>query len=214
MRFEEVRGSGVRTKRGTAVRAAVEMLRRGGLLAHPTATVYGLGGPADAETDAEIARLKGRTIGRPLLRLAADEAAARRLWPAARWDEAAARLAEALWPGPLTLVLDDGSESGFAVRVEAHPLMRGILAEWGRLMSSTSLNRTAEPPARDPEEARRILAAFPTSRRGALLLDAGGLPGPPPSTVVSLRGGAPRLLREGAVPSGRLQEVLGEGIVG
>lgn len=191
------------------VREAVAMLRSGGLLAHPTATVYGIGGPPREEVDALIARLKGRrAAGKPLIRLAADVETARAAHPKARWDETAERLAAAFWPGPLTLVLDDGTPAGFAVRVEPHPVVRAVLAAWGGLMSSTSLNRSGEPAATTTTAARRVLEAFGESPRPVLLLAAGRLRGSSPSTLLSLREGEPRLLREGAVPRARLRTVL------
>lgn len=195
---------------GVAGRAA-ERLREGGILVHPTSTVYGLGGRARPETDRELARIKGREPGRPFIRLAADVAAVRRLRPAAVWDARADRLARALWPGPLTLVLEDGTPEGLAVRVDGHPLARAVPRELGDLMSSTSVNRSGEPPARGPDAVRRALEALPESRVRVTFLDAGELPPSPPSTVVSLREPTPRIVREGAVPAGRVFACLGEG---
>lgn len=190
------------------VAAAVEVLGRGGLLAHPTATVYGIGGPAGPRPDAEVERLKGRE-GAPVLRVVADAGRLRALYPAARWPEEADRLAARFWPGPLTLVLDDGSASGLAVRVEAHPLTRAVLAAWGGALGSTSLNRSGDPPARTEAEARAVLHAMPESRLEMAFLPAGDLDGPPPSTLVSLREPTPRLLRAGAIPLPELEAALG-----
>src|SRR5213592_414709 len=86
-----------------AIAAAAQVLGAGGLVAFPTETVYGLG--ADATDGAAVARLyaaKGRPSFNPLIAHVASAAAARKL---ARFDAAAARLADAFWPGPLTLVL-------------------------------------------------------------------------------------------------------------
>src|SRR5882762_6519664 len=119
-----------------AVQAAARCLAAGGLVAFPTETVYGLG--ADAHNGKAVARLyeaKGRPAFNPLIAHVPDVAAARGL---AHFDEAAARLAEAFWPGPLTLVLPKlpgcpvselataGLES-IAVRVPAHPVARDLL---------------------------------------------------------------------------------------
>lgn len=193
---------------GARVDEAVGALRSGELLVHPTTSVYGLGG-VPAELDAEIARLKGRSEGRPLLRVGDSAESIRRAHPRLRWTDAAETLAAALWPGPLTLVLDDGSEQGLGVRVEPHPLTRGVLRRLEATMSSTSFNRTGEAPARTPEEVRRTLAAMPSPGRPVAWLEAGELPGPPPSTVLSLRGGEAAVLREGALPVERIAEVLG-----
>ncbi len=187
---------------------AVAALRGGGLLVHPTESVYGIGGVPRALDD-EIARLKGRAVDRPLLRLAGSRDALRRSHPGLQWSRDAQALADAFWPGPLTLVLDDGSESGLGVRVEGHPLTRRVLRDLGDTMSSTSLNRSGEEPASTEKEVRRALEAMPPAEVPVFRLTAGTLPGPPPSTVLSLRGGRPRLLREGAVPRERIADRLG-----
>lgn len=187
---------------------AVAALRDGGLLVHPTESVYGIGGVPRA-LDEEIARLKGRAADRPLLRLAGSRDILRRSHPRLQWSRDAEALADAFWPGPLTLVLDDGSGSGLGVRVEGHPLTRRVLRDLGDTMSSTSLNRSGEEPAATEEEVRRALEAMPPAEVPVFRLTAGTLPGPPPSTVLSLRGGRPRLLREGAVPRERIADRLG-----
>lgn len=194
-----------------AVRRAAEVLSGGGLLAHPTETVYGLGGlPVDL--DREVARLKGRERERPLLRLGPDVRTIRRRHPSLVWPPAARRLAAAVWPGPLTLVLDDGSEHGLGVRVEGHPLTRRVLAALEATMSSTSLNRTGAAPARTAREAEETLAGMPEARVKVAWLRAGDLAGAPPSTVLSLRGGSPRVLRRGAIEPARLERILEEEI--
>lgn len=187
---------------------AVAALRDGGLLVHPTESVYGIGGIPRALDD-EIARLKGRPADRPLLRLAGSRDVLRRAHPRLQWSRDAGALADAFWPGPLTLVLDDGSGTGLGVRVEGHPLTRRVLRELGETMSSTSLNRSGEDPASTDEEVRRALDAMPPPDVPVFRLEAGTLPGPPPSTVLSLRGGRPRLLREGAVSRERIADRLG-----
>lgn len=194
-------------------RKAATLLAEGAVLAHPTETVYGLGGGTSA-ADACIRRMKGRAAERPFLRLVADVATLRERHPELVWCESAARLAEAFWPGPLTLVLDDGGGRGLGVRVEAHPATRGVLAEWGGTMSSTSLNRSGERPAATAAAARRALDALTTDvAEPVWWLDAGDLPGGPPSTLVSLRHDPPRLLRAGAVPTERVEELLGRELV-
>lgn len=200
---------GTASSGGERARRAATLLAEGAVLAHPTETVYGLGG-GTAAADGRIRRMKGRAADRPFLRLAADVASLREHHPELVWSDAASRLAEALWPGPLTLVLDDGSARGLGVRVEAHPLTRGMLVEWGGTMSSTSLNRSGERPAATAAAARRALDALAAEGEESVWwLDAGDLPGGPPSTLVSLRHDPPRLLRAGAVPPDRVEELLG-----
>ncbi len=193
---------------GAFVAEAAERLRAGEILIHPTSTVYGLGAvPGDA--DREINRLKGRPPDAPLIRLAAGVDAVRAL-PGVRWDDRAERLADALWPGSLTLVLADGSEHGIAVRVDGHPLIGAVLEAAGTTMSSTSLNRAGEEPAATVGAARAAAENLPASRLRATLLNAGDPPGTAPSTIVSLLGRRPRVLREGAVSVEQIETALGE----
>ena len=123
-----------------AVAAAARCLEAGGLVAFPTETVYGLG--ADARDGIAVARLydaKGRPAFNPLIAHVPDLKAAREL---ARFDAAAERLAAALWPGPLTLVLPKAQAApvadlatagldSIAVRVPDHPVARDILTAFG-----------------------------------------------------------------------------------
>lgn len=190
------------------VREAVTLLRGGGILVHPTGTLYGLGA-ATAAGDREIARLKGRDPGRPLLRIAASLASLRAAHPEAVWDERAARLAGCFWPGSVTLVLEDGSPDGLAVRVVDHAVTRAVLEELGSTISSTSVNRAGESPARSPREVREAVAGMAGGGSAVLFLNAGATSSGRPSTIVSLREDPPRLLREGAVAREEIEESLG-----
>ena len=193
-----------------AVAVAADHLASGGLLAHPTAGVYGIGGAATAGLDGEVERLKGRRSGPGIVHLVADTAGLGRAFPEADWPPLAARLAATFWPGLLTLVLDDGSEHGVAVRAEPHPFTRAVLERWGGALGSTSLNLAGEPAAADPESARRVLAAFPASECPVLFAAAGRLPGPPPSTLVRVPGRAGRacdVLRAGAITAEEIARV-------
>lgn len=197
-----------------AARRAAGVLRRGGIVVHPTSTLYGLGARVTRDLDDELARLKGRAPGKPFVRLAPDLESARSATAPGAWDERAERLALEFWPGPLTLVLDDGSDEGLAVRVDGHPVVLAVLAELRELMSSTSVNRGGESPARDPEEVRAELQGMPGTERPVLLLEAGDIPGVGPSTLLSLRPGeAPRLVRKGAVEMEAIEACLGESVV-
>ena len=205
-RFIELDSTAVTKEWAERARAG---LAAGALLAHPTTSVYGLGA-GDPEFDRVVSRLKGRASGIPILRLVSDSARLRRVFPTVVWPEVASVLAEAFWPGPLTLVLDDESASGLAVRAESHPATRAILSRWDGTLGSTSLNPSGAPPACTLDEARATLGAMPDPGRPLLLVAAGDLAGPPPSTLLSLRGGELRLLREGAVERSALERVLGQ----
>ena len=190
-------------------RIAAARLEAGEILAHPTSTVYGLGAAATRELDVELARLKGRSWAVPLIRLAASPASIVSTLPGVRWDDRCATRAEAFWPGPLTVVVDDGSERGVAVRVDPHPLVLAILDRFDGLMSSTSLNSSGAAPARTPAAVREALHAMPASPVPSTFLDAGPLAESRPSTIVSLLGARTRLLRSGALQVEEIERLLG-----
>lgn len=194
-----------------AVDAAATHLSCGGLLAHPTGGVYGIGGAPDDGIDREVARLKGRPPGPGLVHLLAEVEDVRRFWPEVSWPRAAGLLAKRFWPGPLTLVLDDESEHGVAVRVEPHEFTRAVVRRFGRPLTSTSLNPTGEPPAADANTARAALERLPASELAVVFVDTGRLDGPPPSTLVRVPGrgaAAFEVLRDGAIEPGRLQKAI------
>ncbi|MBT8479266.1 MAG: L-threonylcarbamoyladenylate synthase [Gemmatimonadetes bacterium] len=200
-RYESAAVAGETADLAPAVLKAVAVLRAGGMLAHPTETVYGIGGAVRPDVDDRIGRLKGRSVDQaPILRIALDAPTLQRAFPELVWPPAARRLAQQFWPGPLTLVLEGDSGTSTAVRAEGHPVMRAVLEAWGGPMGSTSLNLSGEPPAVTADQAARTLHAMPDVRAAVLLLDAGDLRGPPPSTLVSFVGSGPSVLRDGAVP--------------
>jgi L-threonylcarbamoyladenylate synthase len=188
---------------------ALEILEAGGVLAHPTARLYGIGGAVRLEVDRVVARLKGREADRfPLLRIASEVATLRAFYPHMVWSPVADRLANRFWPGPLTIILPDGETASIAVRVESHPVVAAVLGAWGEPIGSTSLNLTGREPTHTSEEARRCLRQMPDVEVPVLMLDAGDLAGPPASTLVSLLGPEPEVLREGAISATRIEESL------
>jgi len=198
-----------------AIPAVAQHLAAGGLLAHPTETVYGLGSRPVAEDLAALARLKGREAGKPFLLLVAGIEMAERfgLQPGG----AARALIDRFWPGPLTLVLPGGAatlpdvlrgpEGGIAVRWTAHAGMARLIARLEMPLTSTSANRPGESTAPGPGA---IADTFPGPvRQGRLLvLDGGALGQRPPSTVVDCTHAAPRLIREGAISSRELRATV------
>jgi L-threonylcarbamoyladenylate synthase len=192
------------------VRAAAELLRRGGVVAYPTETFYGLGALArDAAAVERLARAKGRPEGKPLPLLAADRAQVEEV---ALLGGAAARLAGAFWPGPLTLVLPArpglpvavtaGGET-VGIRVPGSEIARALARAAGGALVSTSANAAGEPP---PCRAGDLSPALAARLDG--VLDGGPTPGGLPSTVVAVDGEAVRLVREGAVPFGAVRAAL------
>ncbi len=206
-----------------ASRAARQAIGRGELVVLPTDTVYGVG--ADAFSAAAVARLlaaKGRGRQSPPPVLIPNTSTLEAL--AAEVPVAARALAEAFWPGPLTIVLhanpslswDLGDTGGtVALRIPDHGLALELLQETGPLAVS-SANRTGEPAARTVAEARRMLGD-----RVAVYLDAGEAPGDgTASTIVDGTGldgdaGSLRILRTGGVSreaiAGLLPQVTIEG---
>jgi L-threonylcarbamoyladenylate synthase len=198
---------------GAELDAAVEHFRAGGLLAHPTETVYGFGGPATAAGVAALRGLKGRDDEKPFLLLVPSIEAVSGLV----WTEPALELARAFWPGSLTLVLVDGSGTfppgvrsaagGVAVRVTSHPVTRVLVERLGVPMTSSSANAAGAAPAASGDEALEVARAAGAGRE-LMVVDAGRLAPSPPSTVVDCTGASPVVLREGATPVHRLRCVL------
>jgi L-threonylcarbamoyladenylate synthase len=181
------------------IRKAAEIIRAGGLVAFPTETVYGLGANALNETAVEkIYRAKGRPSESPLIVHAADTEMARSL--VTGWPAAAAELAGRYWPGPLTLVLPkaahvpDRVTAGLptvGVRVPAHPVALALIREAGVPIAAPSANRFTEL---SPTEARHIDASL-----ADFVLDGGASEIGIESTVISLTGDRPLLLRPGVL---------------
>ncbi len=184
------------------IREAAAVLRRGGLVAYPTETFYGLGALAtDAAAVDRLARAKGRPDGKPLPLLAADLAAVEEV---AVVDAGARRVAARLWPGPLTLVLParpglpgavTAGTGTVGIRVPGGEVARALAREAGGALVATSANPTGGPAPRRAGDLDAALRALLD-----LVLDAGEAPGGLASTVVAVEGGRVRLLREGPVP--------------
>jgi len=194
------------------IAAAVAALRAGGLVAFPTETVYGLG--ADARDPAALRRvyaLKGRPATHPLILHLADAADLPR-WVAAV-PPAAALLAERSWPGPLTLVLPrgpgvpdelTGGQDSVAVRVPSHPVAQALLKAFGSGIAAPSANRYGRI---SPTRAAHVREEFPTGVD--VILEGGDCEVGLESTIVSLLGPVPRILRPGVIGRAALEAALG-----
>jgi L-threonylcarbamoyladenylate synthase len=196
-----------------AIAAAASALRDGRLVAFPTETVYGLGGDAtNGRAVAAIFAAKGRPRFNPLISHLADIAAAE---PHAVLDARARKLAEAFWPGPLTLVLARRAGSAIcdlatagletvALRVPAHPLARALLAAVGRPIAAPSANRSGHV---SPTTAAHVLADL--GEAPALILDGGPCAHGLESTVLDVTGRDVAMLRPGALPAEAIEALLG-----
>ncbi len=195
-----------------AVAAAARLLADGRLVAFPTETVYGLG--ADATNPHAVARLyraKGRPSFNPLIAHVSDLVAAQKI---ACYDATALALAQAFWPGPLTLVLPkiencvvaDLATAGLetiAIRVPAHPLAREILRAFGRPVVAPSANLSGHVSPTMAAHVHSDLAG-----RIDLIVDGGPVEVGVESTIVGCLD-APVLLRPGGLPREAIERVLG-----
>jgi L-threonylcarbamoyladenylate synthase len=196
-----------------AIARAARALAAGSLVIMPTETVYGLA--ADAGDPAAVASLyeaKGRPRFNPLIAHVPDWEAALRL---AALDARALRLAEAFWPGPLTLVAPARADRGVcdlaraglesvAVRVPAHAVALALLAAFGRPLVAPSANRSGRPSPTTLADAVAETGAF-----AAEALEGGACAVGLESTVIALLDGPPRLLRPGAVTRTQIEALIG-----
>jgi len=190
----------------------VAVLRRGGLVAFPTETVYGLG--ADASNPAAVARIyrvKGRPAGHPVIVHIGDAGQLSR-W-ADEIPEHAAKLAARFWPGPLTLVLrrasgvgDEltGGQETIGLRIPGHPVALALLREFGGGIAAPSANRFGRISPTSAEHVRSDLGSDVD-----MILDGGPCEIGIESTIVDLSRGRPVLLRPGRILAEDIAEALG-----
>jgi L-threonylcarbamoyladenylate synthase len=198
----------------TSISQAVALLRAGGLVAIPTETVYGLG--ANAADDQAVLRIfeaKGRPRFNPLIVHVRDIEHAEAF---AAFDAHALRLAQAFWPGPLTLVLprrfaadlsllaNAGLET-VALRSPAHPVARELLTQSGLAIAAPSANRSGAISATQAAHVAESLGDAVD-----LVLDGGPTPLGLESTIVGFETNGPALLRPGALPRDAIEAVIGE----
>jgi L-threonylcarbamoyladenylate synthase len=200
-----------------AVDTALNVLRAGGLVAIPTETVYGLA--ADASNEAAVRRIfaaKGRPADHPLIVHIAD-AAMLGDW-ADHISPAAATLADACWPGPLTVlvsraerVLDvvTGGRPTVGVRVPAHPLSTELLHRFGGGLAAPSANRFGRVSPTTAQHVRRDLGDDVD-----FILDGGPCPIGVESTIVDCSVDPPQILRPGGIPSEQIEALLDGRVAG
>lgn len=191
--------------------AAVHALAEGQLVAMPTETVYGLAADAtNALAVAAIFEAKGRPSFNPLIVHCASVEEARTYGV---FDEVAEHLAEAFWPGPMTLVLErqpnspiaDLATAGLAtiaLRVPAHPVAAELIRTFGKPLAAPSANRSGRLSA---TTAEHVVADLGDAV--AVVLDAGPSPVGVESTIVATAGGKVTLLRPGAIPRAAIKSV-------
>ena len=197
----------------TEINLAAEALKNGGLVAFPTETVYGLG--ADATNDTAVAKLfaaKGRPSFNPLIsHVHAAEAA----FALGEFSAEAKKLAQAFWPGPLTVVLPRTEDcpvsllasaglSSIALRVPGHPLALALLQAVDRPVVAPSANLSGRASPTTAAHVKRGLG-----KKVAVILDGGPCTVGVESTVVSFMGQRAALLRPGGLSRGDIERILG-----
>ncbi len=194
------------------IRRAGEILRRGGLVAFPTETVYGLGADAlDAEAAAKIYRAKGRPSDNPLIVHIADWEAIQHI--VSEVPREARLLADAFWPGPLTMILNKseavpltttGGLTTVAVRMPDHEVARALIRAGGGYIAAPSANTSGRP---SPTQARHV--AEDMDGVIDMIIDGGDVTIGLESTIVDLTGETPTILRPGYISREMLAKVLG-----
>ena len=195
------------------IERAAQVLRAGGLVAFPTETVYGLG--ADASNDDAVRKIfaaKGRPVDHPVI-VHFPSANALSQWARSVPEEVCA-LAEAFWPGPLTLILRrservpdivTGAQETVGVRVPGHRMALELLRAFGGAVAAPSANRFGRVSPTTAEHVRAEL-----SDKVDMILDGGPCDVGLESTILDMSSAKPRLLRPGAVSLRQLADVLGK----
>ncbi|HNQ00993.1 MAG TPA: L-threonylcarbamoyladenylate synthase [Syntrophales bacterium] len=190
---------------------AVAILHRGGVIAFPTETFYGLG--ADARNEAAVGKIfdiKGRDFSNPILVVIGDpehlDAFVRDVPAGAR------RLMSRLWPGPLTIVFRASAPvspmltagtAKIGVRLTSHPVARELARRLGGPLTATSANRSGAPECSSAADVLSQLGGGIDA-----VVDGGPTPGGKGSTIVDATVFPVRVLREGVIPSSLIQDTL------
>ncbi|MBR1929965.1 MAG: threonylcarbamoyl-AMP synthase [Lachnospiraceae bacterium] len=195
-----------------AIRCAGEILRQGGLVAFPTETVYGLGGDAlNKDSSRKIYEAKGRPSDNPLI---VHIYRMEDLPVVAQVNDAAVKIAEAFWPGPLTMILPKtervpaettGGLGTVAVRMPSHPVAQKLIACAGGFVAAPSANASGKP---SPTLAKYV--AEDMMGKIEMILDGGEVGIGLESTIIDLTVSPPQILRPGYITEAMLQQVLEE----
>ncbi len=186
------------------IREAIITLLRGGVVAYPTETSYGLG--ADATNKRAVRKvfwIKNREEARLLSVLVANKTMVRHY---AKFTESAERLWDAFLPGPLTIVIPGRWGGTIGIRLSAHPFASALAKAIGRPMTATSANISGEPSLCNADDISSIFAK--RLHKPDVVIDAGTLPPCPPSTVVDCTRQSVRLVRKGPISFHAIKKVL------
>ena len=196
-----------------ALREAGKIIREGGLVAFPTETVYGLGGDAlNPESSKKIYAAKGRPSDNPLIIHIADMEHLGRI--VEEVPKSAYQLADAFWPGPLTMILPKSEEVPYqttggldtvAVRMPSHPVALEFIKEAGGYVAAPSANLSGKP---SPTKAKYVVQDM--DGRIDMIINGDGVDIGLESTIVDLTGEKPMILRPGYITEEMLNDVLGQ----
>ena len=204
----DIRTIDPRAPEPSLIAACAEEVLRGGCVAFPTDTFYGLGCCLmDGSAVENVRRLKGRSTDIGFVSLISDPRAVEAL--ALEIPDAAHHLMRQFWPGPLTLVFrasplipepSRGPEETVALRYPKHEICNQLVAAAGGPLIATSANRTGQPPAKTAAEVAEMFG-----NQLAMVLDGGAAAADRPSTLVDVTSGAPVLLRPGVIDVGEIR---------
>ena len=195
------------------IECAGEILKQGGLVAFPTETVYGLGGDGlNASSSEKIYAAKGRPSDNPLIIHIADMESLEGI--VTQVPEEARKLANAYWPGPLTMIFQKnyrvpyettGGLESVAVRMPSHPVARALIAAGGGYIAAPSANTSGRPSPTRAEHVKEDL-----SGRIEMILDGGEVEIGLESTIVDFTSDKPVILRPGYISQEMIARVIGE----
>lgn len=195
------------------IKTAADIIARGGLVAFPTETVYGLGGDAfDVNASARIYEAKGRPSDNPLI---VHIAALEDLYSLTdNVPDKALALAKEFWPGPLTMIVDKkscvpdtvtGGLSTVAVRLPSHKIARDLIKTSGTFIAAPSANLSGRP---SPTRAEHVIEDL--SGRVDMIIDGGDIEIGLESTIVDLTEDVPVILRPGYITMEMIEDVIGD----
>ncbi len=197
------------------IAGASRIILRGGVVAFPTETFYGLGADAgNVKALEKVFQAKGREQHKPLLLLVAD-----RTWVSGLVKEipaVAGSLMERFWPGPLTLIFEasprlspllTGGTGKVGLRISSHPVAQALVRKVGKAVTGTSANLSGQPSASSAAEVLRAMGGEIDA-----ILDAGQTAGGLGSTLLDVTGERLKIIRRGAIPGSQLTGFLGRKI--
>ena len=195
------------------LKIACEILKSNGLVAFPTETVYGLGGDAlHPEASSKIYAAKGRPSDNPLIVHIADKESIYEI--ADEVSEKAEKLADAFWPGPMTMIFKKkemvpysttGGLDTVAVRMPSHPIAMELIRQSGVYIAAPSANTSGRP---SPTKAEHVIEDL--NGKIDMIIDGGAVGIGLESTIVDVSGDIPVILRPGYITAAMLEEVVGD----